>query len=65
MGTCAEFMAAWKSEYKYCLNCIRWDSEDLVCMDTAEVARRRKIREFDFIDKSMRSNKPIDGDLCK
>ena len=63
MGTCAQFMAAWASEYKYCCNCIKWNRDDLVCMDAAEVARRSKARETDSIDRTMRSNRPIAGPL--
>lgn len=63
MGTCLQFMAEWKSEYENCHNCIKWNRDDLVCMDPKEVARRRRASELSQIDKMVRKNKAVKGPL--
>ena len=56
MGTCKDFMAAWKSEYENCHTCHFWDREDLVCAEPSELAKRNKEREFDEMDLLMRQS---------
>lgn len=57
--SCKAFMAAWKSEYENCFTCIKWNRDDLVCMDPEEVARRKKAQERATMDKLMRQSKAV------
>ena len=63
VGTCLQFMAAWESKYENCCTCIKWNRDDLVCMDPAEVVKRRRESELRVINKMIRGNKPIRGPL--
>lgn len=61
--TCAEFMAAWKSEYENCHTCRYWDRDELTCINPEELARRKKVQEIADLEKMAKRNKPVAGPL--
>ena len=57
--SCKAFIAAYKSPYVNCATCKYWDSEDFVCAEPSELAKRNKANEFDEMDKLMRQSKAV------
>ena len=58
---CLSYIAVYYSAKKTCMSCIRWCSDDFVCLDKEENARRRRDNELDGLDKLMRSSRTIVG----
>lgn len=63
MGTCAEFMQKWKSDYLNCFSCKWWNMPDFICLNPEEIKKRRKQNEFDEMDREMKGNKGVKGPL--
>ena len=60
---CVDYRPSYKTSYRNCLTCRRWDHDDLICLNKEEVTRRGKERYFDEMEKMMRSNKSVSGPL--
>ncbi len=59
MESCAQFMAAWESDYENCHTCRYWDRDELTCLNKEELARREKAKKLNEMDKLMRRSKAV------
>jgi len=61
--SCLEFVAAYRSSRVNCMTCAHWNSDDFVCMDKDELAKREKENIFDEMSQMMRRNRAVAGPL--
>lgn len=59
MGTCLQFMAAWKSRYINCHTCRFWDRDELTCVNPEEIERREKVQALEEMERLMKRNKAV------